>query len=129
MKGVTLQTRCQYTVDVRCSIAGVRRMSATRRQTPSTLVFIFRSHDHASCCRFRGLQLHLLSALGEIWREPTVHEEQSVGADSVNISMLMSAQGSEATVADAEARRIFEEKGGETCLVFTYPLLPWNQRK
>lgn len=66
----------------------------------------------------RGLQLHLLSALGEIWREerlPTSKEETAKGG-SISLSMVMEVSARGASLADVEARHLLEENGKCQCI-------------
>lgn len=64
----------------------------------------------------RGLQLHLLSALGEIWRKDVLPKEEGAARDFVGLSVVVSAQGREGGHINVEGRHLLEDSG-ETWLV------------
>lgn len=59
----------------------------------------------------RGLQLHLLSALGEIWREESLPNEQTAKGEFISLSVVMEVSAGSASFAGAEARHLLEENG------------------
>ena len=62
-------------------------------------------------CENRGLQLHLLSALGEIWRAASLPREDGTKKEFVGLSLVMKANGKGEELVDADARRHLEESG------------------
>lgn len=62
--------------------------------------------------RARGLQLHLLSVLGGIWREGGgLPKEDGVGKGFVGLSVIMAAQAGEADPSEREARTVLKASG------------------
>lgn len=60
----------------------------------------------------RGLQLHLLSALGEIWRSSSQSQEDgTLKKEFVGLSVVMRAKGrgEEQNTKDVAARRMLED--------------------
>lgn len=58
----------------------------------------------------RGLQLHILSALGGIWRESRAVDEE-LRSDTVSLSVVMKAGGAPEASLGGESRRLVEERG------------------
>lgn len=70
---------------------------------------------HAHLCSnapdARGLQLHLLSALGEVWREGDLVRKGGVTGEFVDLSFVVSAKGGKASLLDEEGRCPLEKSG------------------
>lgn len=68
-----------------------------------------------SHCKQRGLQLHLLSALGEIWRGECLPQQDDSKKEFVGLSVVMSAKGKGEAQVNMDSRRLLEDSG-EVCL-------------
>lgn len=67
-----------------------------------------------SHCEQRGLQLHLLSALGEIWRGGDLPQEDGSKKEFVGLSVVMAAKGKGEVQVSVDSRRLLEDSG-EIC--------------
>lgn len=93
-----------------CQTWKPRIRSQCARQT--LLCTIARSCWHAfCCCTNRGLQLHLLSALGEIWRGGGLPEKEGIKKEFVGLSVVMKTVKGAEGQANLHARRQLEDSG------------------
>lgn len=96
---------------VPCTLSRLRGLSwyFVPRPCPHPLCFYFD-------CKQRGLQLHLLSALGEIWRGGNLPQDDGSKKEFVGLSVVMAVKRKgEAQQVDVDSRRLLEDSG-EVCL-------------